>query len=77
MAATFSWLIGYAASWASKWLLTDLFVDGVFLQILDVVNYRLGGSFRGEEFGTAETVWTSLLRSFIKPKLLSLLSLCL
>lgn len=60
IAATCSWLIGYAASWSTKWLLAWLFVDGVFPKILDIVNYRLGGSFTREvAFYTAEITWTS------------------
>jgi hypothetical protein len=42
------WLIGYAASWSTKWLLAGLFVDQVFTEILEVVNYRLSGSASGE-----------------------------
>jgi hypothetical protein len=44
-AATCSWLIGYAASWSTKWLLAAVLVDGVVSQISNVVNFRLGGSF--------------------------------
>ena len=55
LVATCFWLIGYAASWSTKWLLSAFFVgvDEVFTQILEMVKFRLGGPD-----GTAEVTWT-------------------
>ena len=59
------WLIGYAASWSTKWLLAGLFVDGVFTEILDIVNYRLGGSVSGE-MNPINAVNVTWYNSFVK-----------
>lgn len=45
LTATCLWLIGYAATWATKWLLAAFFVDGVFDHVLKAATFRLGGTY--------------------------------
>jgi hypothetical protein len=54
MVAAYLWLIGYATTWSTKWLLAGLFADGVFPTILENIKFRLGGVY-----GTLEMTWTN------------------